>query len=117
MLLIVFGAFGQDPSTPYGNNPQAGAFKKINGVNLYYETYGAGKPLILLHGNGGSIKSSSNKIDHFKKYFQIIAIDSRGHGKTQDPSPHITYVQMAKDVATLLDSLHRDSVDVSGQSD
>ena len=117
MLLTVSGAFGQDPSTPYGNNPQAGAFKKINGVNLYYETYGAGKPLILLHGNGGSIKSSSNKIDHFKKYFQIIAIDSRGHGKTQDPSPHITYVQMAKDVATLLDSLHLDSVYVSGQSD
>lgn len=117
MLLIVSGAFGQDPSTPYGNNPQAGAFKKINGVNLYYETYGAGKPLILLHGNGGSIKSSRNKIDHFKKYFQVVAIDSRGHGKTQDTSPHLSYVQMAKDVATLLDSLHLDSVYVSGQSD
>lgn len=117
MLLIVSGAFGQDPSTPYGNNPQAGAFKKINGVNLYYETYGAGKPLVLLHGNGGSIRSSRNKIEYFKKYFQVIAIDSRGHGKTQDPSPHLSYVQMAKDVAALLDSLHIDSVYVSGQSD
>jgi len=121
LFALFFGAiltaFGQDPTTPYGNNPEAGAFKKINGVNLYYETYGSGKPLVFLHGNGGSIKSARNKIEHFKKYFKIIAIDSRGHGKSVDPSPHLTYVQMAKDVALLLDSLHLDSVYVSGQSD
>lgn len=114
---VILTSFGQDPAMPYGDNPGAGAFKKINGVSLYYETYGSGKPLVFLHGNGGSIKSSSNKIEYFKKYFQVIAIDSRGHGKSVDPSPHLTYVQMAKDVAVLLDSLHLDSVYVSGQSD
>ncbi len=88
LLFILFFAavltsFGQDPATPYGNNPEAGAFKKINGVNLYYETYGNGKPLVFLHGNGGSIRSSRNKIEYFKKYFQVIAIDSRGHENRQ----------------------------------
>ena len=77
LFTLFFGAilttFGQDPTTPYGNNPEAGAFKKINGVNLYYETYGSGKPLVFLHGNGGSIKSASNKIEHFKKYFKVIS--------------------------------------------
>lgn len=116
-FVAILTSFGQNPATPYGNNPEAGAFKKINGVNLYYETYGSGKPLVLLHGNGGSIKGGRNKIEYFKKHFQVIAIDNRGHGKSVDPSPHLTYTQMAKDVAILLDSLHLDSVYVSGQSD
>jgi pimeloyl-ACP methyl ester carboxylesterase len=113
----MLSSFGQNRATPYGNNPEAGAYKKINGINLYYETYGSGKPLLFLHGNGGSIKGARNKIEYFKKYFRVIAIDNRGHGKSVDPSPHLTYVQMAKDVALLLDSLHLDSVYVSGQSD
>jgi pimeloyl-ACP methyl ester carboxylesterase len=81
------------------------------------QTYGSGKPLVFLHGNGGSIRSARNKIEYFKKYFTVIAIDSRGHGKSVDASPHLTYVQMAKDVSLLLDSLQLDSVYVSGQSD
>lgn len=116
-FVAMLTSHAQNPAIPYGNNPEAGAFKKINGVNLYYEAYGSGKPLVFLHGNGGSIRGGRNKIEYFKKYFQVIAIDSRGHGKSTDPSPHLTYTQMAKDVATLLDSLHLDSVYVSGQSD
>src|SRR6266496_2831395 len=102
----------------YGDNKEAGNFKKINGINLYYEIYGTGKPLIFLHGNGGSIRSSSEKIEYFKKYFKVIAIDSRGHGKSIDTtSKQLTYVQMANDIKVLLDSLNIDSAFVSGQSD
>ena len=68
VFVAILTSFGQDLATPYGNNPAAGAFKKINGVNLYYEMYGSGKPLVFLHGNGGSIRSSRNKIEYFKKY-------------------------------------------------
>ena len=68
-------------SINYGDNKEAGNFKKINAINLYYEVYGTGKPLIFLHGNGGSIRSSGARIEYFKKYFKVIAIDSRGHGK------------------------------------
>ena len=102
----------------YGNNKEAGNYKKINGINLYYEIYGTGKPLIFLHGNGGSIRSSRAKIDYFKKYFKVIAIDSRGHGKSIDTTTkQLTYVQMANDIGVLLDSLNIDSAYVSGQSD
>ena len=105
-------------SIKYGDNKEAGNFKKINGINLYYEIYGTGKPLIFLHGNGGSIKSASPKIEYFKKYFQVIAIDSRGHGKSIDTTTkQLTYVQMANDIKVLLDSLNIDSAFVSGQSD
>ena len=48
---IIFNSFGQEPTIQYGNNPVAGAFKRINGVDLYYETYGSGKPLVFLHGD------------------------------------------------------------------
>ena len=102
----------------YGDNKEAGGYKKVNGINLYYEIYGTGKPLIFLHGNGGSIRSSRAKIEYFKKYFMVIAIDSRGHGKSIDTTTkELTYVQMADDINVLLDSLHIDSAFVSGQSD
>jgi pimeloyl-ACP methyl ester carboxylesterase len=105
-------------SINYGNNKEAGNFKKINGINLYYEIYGTGKPLIFLHGSGGSIRGSRAKIEYFKKYFKVIAIDSRGHGKSIDTTTkQLTYVQMANDIKVLLDSLNIDSAFVSGQSD
>ncbi|HYG50550.1 MAG TPA: hypothetical protein VD905_06585 [Flavobacteriales bacterium] len=54
-------------SKNYGDNNVAGKYKKINGINLYYEIYGTGKPLIFLHGNGGSIEAASARIDYFEK--------------------------------------------------
>lgn len=105
-------------SINYGNNKEAGGYKKINGINLYYEIYGAGKPLIFLHGSGGSIRSARVKIEYFKQYFKVIAIDSRTHGKSIDTTTkQLTYVQMANDIKVLLDSLNIDSTFVSGQSD
>ena len=118
-FLTINSAFGQVKSlVHYGDNMQAGHYKNINGINIYYETYGTGKPLILLHGNGGSIGSSGRKIEYFKNYFQVIAIDSRAHGKSVDTSQNpLTYVQMANDIQTLMDSLKIDSAYVMGQSD
>ena len=118
LLLITNLSFGQtNNSIKYGNNKEAGNFKKVNGINLYYEIYGTGKPLILLHGNGGSIRGQYGKIKFFSKQYQVIAIDSRSHGKSIDPSPDLTYVQMAEDVRVLMDSLKIDSANIFGQSD
>jgi pimeloyl-ACP methyl ester carboxylesterase len=102
----------------YGNNKESGNYKHINGIDLYYEIYGSGKPLVLLHGNGGSIKSSGARIEYFKKSFQVIVIDSRAHGKSVDTTnTPLTYIQMAADIAALLDSLEIDSTFLFGQSD
>jgi len=117
--LFTLYSFGQDQTAiKYGSNNAAGNYKRINGINMYYETYGSGKPLIFLHGNGGSIYSSRAKIDYFKQFFKVIAIDSRGHGKSVDTTTKmLTYTQMANDIKVLLDSLGIDSANISGQSD
>lgn len=118
LLLTTSLSNGQEqPFTNYGDNKEAGNFKRVNGINLYYEIYGTGKPLIFLHGNGGSIKSSRVKIEYFKKQFKVIAIDSRAHGKSIDTTKNLTYTQMANDVKVLMDSLKIDSAFVFGQSD
>ncbi len=102
----------------YGDNKEAGNYKKVNGIDLYYEIYGTGRPLIFLHGSGGSIRSAGPRIEYFKKYFMVIAIDSRAHGRSIDTTTKdLTYVQMANDIKVLLDSLHIDSAYVQGQSD
>ena len=119
VCLTIGKIIGQpQPTINYGDNKDAGSFKYINGINLYYEVYGSGKPLILLHGNGGSIKGQAGRIAYFKKYFQVIAIDSRGHGKSIDTaSKSLNYLQMAGDINTLLDSLKIEDAYVWGQSD
>jgi len=119
LILVTLYCFGQENTAiKYGNNPDAGGYKKINGINIYYEIYGSGQPLIFLHGNGGSIKSASAKIEYFKQYFKVIAIDSRAHGKSIDTTTkELTYDQMAYDIKVLLDSLNIDSAYISGQSD
>jgi pimeloyl-ACP methyl ester carboxylesterase len=105
-------------SINYGDNKEAGNYKKVNGISMYYEIYGTGKPLIFLHGSGGSIRSASGRIECFKKYFKCIAIDSRAHGKSIDTiTKQLTYVQMANDIKVLLDSLNIDSAFIQGQSD
>ena len=106
------------PAIPYGNNPSAGHYTMVNGIRMYCEIYGQGRPLLLLHGSGGSIRSQRNRIPYFQNYFKVIAIDSRSQGKSLDSvSKHLTYDQMADDIKVLMDSLHIDSAYVWGQSD
>lgn len=116
LFISLTGSYAQ--SIPYGNNKEAGHYAAVNGIQMYYEVYGEGKPLVLLHGNGGSIAGQQGRIEYYKKYFKVIAIDSRAHGKSIDTlSKTITYDQMAKDVSDLLESIHVDSAYVWGQSD
>jgi pimeloyl-ACP methyl ester carboxylesterase len=101
----------------YGVNSKVGKFADVNGIKMYYEIYGAGAPLILLHGNGGSIVSFSPFIGTLMKKYKVIAIDSRSQGKSTSTNATLTYDLMASDVNALLDQLHIDSVFVWGQSD
>jgi len=101
----------------YGDNKAAGHYLHIRGFNMYYEVYGSGKPLLFIHGNGGSISAFTNNIPFFAKTYKVIAVDSRAHGKSADPSDSLTFEQMADDFSALLDSLHEDSAYVIGWSD
>jgi pimeloyl-ACP methyl ester carboxylesterase len=102
---------------PYGNHPAAGHYLDTRGFKLYYETYGQGAPLLLLHGNGASIGSMGNQIPYFSKDYKVIAIDTRAHGKSKNPSDSLTFEQIVDDFNALLDTLHLDSCYVIGWSD
>jgi pimeloyl-ACP methyl ester carboxylesterase len=101
----------------YGHNKEVGKYAKVNGINLYYEIYGSGKPLVILHGNGGSINNAEQHIEFFKEKYKVIAIDSRGQGNSIDDSTALSYDLMASDVNQLLEQLHIDSAYVWGHSD
>ena len=101
----------------YGDNKKVGKFASVNGIKLYYEIYGEGPPLVRLHGNGGSIQSSEMFIPELMKNYKVIAIDSRGQGKSTDDDKPLTYEQMASDINILLEQLNIDSTYIWGQSD
>ncbi len=102
---------------PFGANKDAGVTFVHDGVTLYYETYGKGEPLLLVHGNGASIGSLAAQIDHFKAKYKVIAMDSRDHGQSADSLEPITYEKMTDDLAALIDHLKLGPVDVVGWSD
>lgn len=116
-LILSIPATAQTNASQYGNDPSAGKYAAVNGIQLYYETYGSGEPLILLHGNGGSINAFANQIPFFEKYFKVIAIDSRLQGKSGGSDDTLSYDMMADDFCALLDELQIDSAYVLGWSD
>src|ERR1700756_4765939 len=89
----------------YGSNTAVGRTFTHDGVKLYYEVYGVGEPLLLAHGNGGSIGDFKAQIDYFRKRYKVIAMDSRDQGRSGDSPDNITYEKMTDDLAALLDHL------------
>ena len=101
----------------YGSNPAAGKYVEINDIKVYYEVYGEGDPLLLLHGNGGSIENFTYQIPELSRYFKVIAVDSRAQGRTSDSDQEISYALMASDMSELIDKLNLGKVNVVGWSD
>ena len=101
----------------YGANAAAGRTFTHDGVKLYYEVYGTGEPLLMVHGNGGSISDLRDQIAHFRKRYMVIAMDSRDHGRSADSAETLTYEKMTDDLAALLEHLKVGPVNVLGWSD
>ncbi len=98
------------------NNFQSG-YSDVNGLKMYYEIYGAGKPLVLIHGGGSTIDTSFGRIiPRFSKHRQIIAVELQAHGHTNDRDTDLTFEQDADDVATLLNNLEIPKADFLGFS-
>lgn len=102
---------------PYGNNKTTGKYYNIRGFKMYCEVYGKGQPLLIIHGNGGSISNFVNQIPYFSKKYKVIIADSRAQGKSTDKGDSLTYEMMADDYAALLDEMKIDSAYVIGWSD
>jgi pimeloyl-ACP methyl ester carboxylesterase len=93
-----------------------GHYAEVNGINLYYETHGSGRPLILLHGGLGSGEMFGPVIPALAERHQVVAVDLQGHGRTADIDRPIDIRLMAEDIAALIDHLGLDRPDVVGDS-
>jgi pimeloyl-ACP methyl ester carboxylesterase len=93
-----------------------GHYAEVNGINLYFETHGAGRPLILLHGGLGSGEMFGPVLPALAEHHQVIAVDLQRHGRTADIDRPIDMRLMADDIAALIDLLGLDKPDLVGYS-
>jgi pimeloyl-ACP methyl ester carboxylesterase len=94
-----------------------GASRSVNGLEIYYEIHGVGRPLVLLHGAMSTIETSFGKvIPSLATGRQIVAIEQQGHGHTADVDRPLSYRQMAVDTAGLLRQLSIEGADFFGYS-
>lgn len=92
-------------------------YANVNGLEMYYEVYGQGKPLVLIHGGGSTIETSFGEaIPELAKNRQVIAVELQAHGRTGDRNGDLAFEQDADDVAALLKQLHIDKADFFGFS-
>jgi len=98
------------------DTPGTGAYADVNGINLYYETHGSGRPLVLLHGGLGSGEMFGPILPRLSESHQVIAVDLQAHGRTADVDRPITLEAMADDIGALIGHLGVGRPDVMGYS-
>jgi len=92
-------------------------YSEVNGIKMYYEIYGAGEPLVLIHGGGSTIQTTFGKIiPVLAKHFTLIAMDLQNHGRTGTRNVKQTFEQDAEDVISLLKNLGISKASVLGFS-
>lgn len=84
---------------------QQGNYVQANGVEIYYEEYGIGKPLLLLHGGTLTSRSWQAHATEFAQHYHVITPDSRGHGRTKNPTGEFSYRLMADDMAAFIQAV------------
>src|SRR5215471_18855045 len=96
---------------------QKGRYAAVNGLRIYYEIHGSGRPLVLLHGGGSTIESTFGRIlPELAKGHQVIAVELQAHGHTKDIDRPLSFEQDADDVADLLKQLQVEKADFMGFS-
>ncbi len=120
LLSLSAGVLAQDGPVVLGELPEpvASGLAPVNDIEMYYAVYGEGDPLILLHGGLGNADYFANQIPDFVDAgYQVIAVDSRGHGRSGVTETPIGYSLMASDVLALMDYLEIESANLVGWSD
>ena len=104
--------------TPYGDNLKFGNYVQADDAKLYYEVYGKGTPILILHGGGiGSPYEMGKLIDELKKNHKVILMSTRGHGRSEIGNSPMTYEQKANDALAVLNAVTNEPVQVIGFSD
>ncbi|AEW01064.1 alpha/beta hydrolase [Niastella koreensis] len=92
-------------------------YSEVNGIQMYYEIYGKGSPLVLIHGGGSTIQTSFGRIlPLLSKNRSVIAVELQAHGRTSDRNAPLSFAQDANDVVTLLKNLNIPKADFLGFS-
>jgi pimeloyl-ACP methyl ester carboxylesterase len=100
-----------------GNN-ENGKYIDINGVSLYYEIYGEGEPLLMIHGNGNSMSGFIGQVDEFSKKYKVIFLDCRGRGNsTYNKNVELTFDLQIEDIKLFLEKLNIEKTHIVGWSD
>ncbi|MNJ91256.1 AB hydrolase superfamily protein YvaM [compost metagenome] len=110
ILALSACAHNQNPKnekSPEKIQPTQAGYLKVNGTDIYYETYGEGEPLVLLHGGGSDIQVSFGRgIPTLAKHFKVIAFDEQGHGKSPASDRPFGFENTARDIAEALKQLN-----------
>ena len=107
----------REPQGAWGGRTEGvGKYAEVNGIKLYYEVQGTGRPLVLLHGGLGAISMFGPNLPALAKGRQVIAADLQAHGRTADIDRPISPELMAEDIAALIKHLKLERPDVMGYS-
>src|SRR5215469_13900475 len=107
----------QLPKTPALPTPEHSGYAPVNGVRIWYATFGRGEPVILLHGGLANSNYWGYQVPALAKHYRVIVMDSRGHGRSTRNEDPLSYHLMARDVIGLMNFLHIPKVTIVGWSD
>jgi pimeloyl-ACP methyl ester carboxylesterase len=105
------------PKPPAMPVSKVAGYAPVNGIQMYYAVYGAGDPILLIHGGLGHADIWANQVKDLSKDHMVIVADSRGHGRSSRNADPYSYDLMASDYLALLDYLKVDKVALVGWSD
>jgi len=116
-ILLIAILFAASPSNGQQIKPSSSGYAPVNGIKVYYEVYGEGRPLVLLHGAFMTIDLNWGQlIPELSKTRKVIAIELQGHGHTPYSERKLSHATLASDVEGVMDYLKIDSADVAGYS-
>src|ERR1700728_4714844 len=117
VLLIAMLFFTVFQSNGQQSKPADSGYVPVNGIKVYYEVYGEGKPIVLLHGAFYTIEMNWGQlIPELSKTRKVIAVELQGHGHTPFSARKLDLATLASDVEGVMDHLKIDSADVAGYS-
>lgn len=122
LIMSSFAARAQNPwervpPTPTLPKPERSGMVPANGVRVWYAAFGHGSPVILLHGGLGNSNYWGFQVTALAQHYEVIGMDSRGHGRSTWDGKPIGYHLMASDVIALMDALHIPKAAIVGWSD